>query len=327
MSAPAGIGVIGDGRLALAMAHLSAQHGTRVWLYAPDKALRKHLRDHQCHPGILPEVDRLDDRVKLVRRLGDLAKNVRLIFMTSAPTRTKGILDAAGDLLNGGHQLLHAVHRLHGESLETTAEIIRERTCILQIGAFAGPLHVGELLDGQANAAVVGSPFPDLIRRAREAFTFPNLTISESRDLTGVELAASLVQVVALLVGLSDGLELGAATHATLMIRGLDEMVGLGDRLGASSGTFYGVAGLAKLIDGARRGEPHYDVGKMIAHGIVGDELDEMVPAEAVGFRIIRQLRQYAEAGGFDLPITTTLDEIAGGRADPVEGLSALLRS
>jgi glycerol-3-phosphate dehydrogenase (NAD(P)+) len=74
------------------------------------------------------------------------------------------------------------------------------------------------------------------------------LRVYTSDDVVGVALAGALKNVVALAVGVSDGLGMGGNARAALITRGLSEMVRLASRLGAHPQTMAGLAGLGDLV-------------------------------------------------------------------------------
>lgn len=327
MVLPTGVAVIGDDRFALALAHLCAESGARVWLYAPNADRRKKLAADRALPSVLGEVESLNDGVTISEGLDALAGQVRLVFFTETGDDIESLLIEAGGGLDGSHYLVHAAHSLYGPDLQTTGALIRDLTPCLQIGAIAGPVHVGELLGGQPNAIVIGSPYPDLVARVKTALSRKNLRVYSRADLLGVELAAVLIQPIAVVTGLADGMKLGAATHATLIVRGLAEMTRVGRRLGASPETFVGLAGLGRLLDAARRGDDNYDLGKSMAAGLSGAELLEAAPPEGQGVRLFAPIRRYAETHGIWAPICTTMDRVSRGEITPQEGLQALLET
>src|SRR5256714_11981007 len=67
-------------------------------------------------------------------------------------------------------------------------------------------------------------------------------------DVTGVELAGAIKNVVAIAAGILDGLGAGNNAKAALVTRGLVEIMRLGVAMGARPETFNGLAGLGDLV-------------------------------------------------------------------------------
>lgn len=319
------IGFVGAGRFGLALAQIVAENGRDVTLFTtlPDRALE--LRETRRCPGVVPELERLHPGVTITQDPAELASASTLVVVTVGAAYLEPALVAVGAALDGAHQVVHAVHRLEGDALLRTSQVLRQRSCVKQMGVIAGPTHVSELLSDRPNAAVVGSAFPAVIRRVQDAFARANLRIYGNRDLRGVELAAALGQVVAIAVGISDGLRLGAATHATLMTRGLAEIARIGTELGATERTFAGLAGVGRLVDAVRRGEPNYQLGLDLAVSTDARETVANASVEAQGLTVVQRVNAYAGTNGLDLPICAALGRVFDGEWTAEDAMRALM--
>ncbi|MCA9563257.1 MAG: hypothetical protein KC561_07200 [Myxococcales bacterium] len=317
------LGIIGDGKLALALATLVARQERAVALYAPSKTRRDELIADRASPSVLPELETLPELVTVCQSLDELAEGSELLLLTSGPEFV-ALLDQIGGSIHGGHQIVHTAHQLHGSGLTTTSQLIRERTCCLQVGALAGPIHVGDLLDGKPNAAVVGSAFPHLIQTTRSLISAKNLRIYSRSDTLGVEYAAAMTQPIAVLAGLAESMGMGAGTFSLLIVRALIELRRLGRELGANDEAFTGLAGLGRLLDSARRGEEHYDMGKVLAAGLDEARATEVYPSVR---SVVSAMADYAQLKGLSMPLVEALHAVLSGSASPVEALSALLET
>jgi glycerol-3-phosphate dehydrogenase (NAD(P)+) len=82
----------------------------------------------------------------------------------------------------------------------------------------------------------------------RLALSTPTFRVYTSDDVVGVELGGALKNIIALGVGVNDGLGYGDNAKATFMTRGLAEMSRLALAAGANPLTLAGLAGLGDLI-------------------------------------------------------------------------------
>jgi glycerol-3-phosphate dehydrogenase (NAD(P)+) len=311
--------------MGVALAHRIASSGYDVYLLTSIPQRAKALEENRQLKSIVPELKELHYRVRVTTDSSDIANHCTTIFLTVSDAYFRRLLDPLGKHLDGAHRIVHAVHNLYGRSLKRTSDMIQSLTSVKQIGVIAGPIHVSELLAGMPNAAVIASEFPSLIADSQQILSDGNLMIQEQKDLFGVELAAALQQVVTLAIGISDGLELGAATHSALATTGIAEVALVGEHLGANPRTFFGVAGLGRLVDALRRGEPNYELGMEIAQSdSIGDTLAE-APPEAKAVEIVRQVVAWTEDSGIALPMTHGLAEIFDG-ADREPVLRRLMR-
>jgi glycerol-3-phosphate dehydrogenase (NAD(P)+) len=72
--------------------------------------------------------------------------------------------------------------------------------------------------------------------------------IYDCEDEIGIEIAGALKNVIAIVAGGCDGLNLGNNARAAVVTRGFGEIVQIGVRMGADSLTFLGLGGLGDLF-------------------------------------------------------------------------------
>jgi glycerol-3-phosphate dehydrogenase (NAD(P)+) len=137
-------------------------------------------------------------------------------------------------------------------------------------------------------------------------------------DVVGVEVGGALKNVVAIAVGMCDGLGRGLNARAGLMTRGLREITRLGEVLGANPLTFLGLSGMGDLIltctgDLSRNRRVGLELGK-------GRPLAEIVGGMnqvAEGVRTTYAVCALADRLGVDMPIARGLRAVLEGELTP----------
>jgi glycerol-3-phosphate dehydrogenase (NAD(P)+) len=142
----------------------------------------------------------------------------------------------------------------------------------------------------------------------------------------GVEIAASLKNVMAIAVGICDGLELGHNARAALITRGLAELARLGVALGADPLTFQGLAGVGDLVltctgDLSRNRTLGLRLGK-------GEKLSDIIsstPMVAEGVKTTRSAKGLAGREGVEMPITEEIHDVLYRSANALKAVKALM--
>lgn len=318
------IGVVGAARVGLALSHQIALNGYDVVLLTTIEERMEELRQTRRVEAVLPELARLDDRVQITMDPEDIARNCTLIFVTISDYLLNRVARFLGQHLDGAHMIVHATHSLYGDTLQRGSEVFEEHTCVKQLGVLAGPIHMSELLASKPNVALVASEFPGVIDAARRALANDAFHIYASSDVRGVEYAAALHQIVALAIGMADGLDLGSATHSAFAAAGLFEIRRIGAANDARPDSFYGVVGIGRIVDALQRGGPNYSLGLTLA---CADDIQEAVknaPVESKGPDVVAQLMGWANDHGVTLPFTSTIARILDG-ADMESELRGLM--
>jgi glycerol-3-phosphate dehydrogenase (NAD(P)+) len=214
-------------------------------------------------------------------------------------------------------------------------EIAREVHPAAAGGVLSGPSFAQEVVRGQPTALLAASSDPALTDAAVAALHGEGLRVYTSDDVVGVEVGGAVKNVLAIAVGILDGMALaapaGAAApglnaRAALITRGLAEMTRLGVALGARAETFMGLSGLGDLVltatgDLSRnrrvglelaRGRPLATILAELGH------IAEGVPTAATVLARARSL-------GVEMPITEAVAAVLAGGLSPRDALARLM--
>jgi glycerol-3-phosphate dehydrogenase (NAD(P)+) len=131
-----------------------------------------------------------------------------------------------------------------------------------------------------------------------------------------VELGGAVKNVIALAVGIAEGMGLGDNTKATIITRGLAETARLGLALGADPATLAGLAGLGDLV--ATCASPlsrNRTLGVALGQGLTLDEALAAARHTAEGVKSCRPILELARAHDVEMPIIEQVVELVHGRA------------
>jgi len=186
---------------------------------------------------------------------------------------------------------------------------------------------------GQPTALVCATTHEPLAAAAVQALHGQSLRVYTSDDIVGVEVGGAVKNVLAIAVGILDGMAAahpeqgpGLNARAALITRGLAEMTRLGVALGARAETFMGLSGLGDLVLTAtgdlsrnRRVGLQLAAGKPLAR-ILADlgHVAEGVPTAATVMQRARDL-------GVEMPITTAVADVLAARCTPLTALQRLM--
>lgn len=214
---------------------------------------------------------------------------------------------------------------IEADSFLRPSEIIQDVLGVQTIAVLSGPNHAEEISRRLPASAVVASSDGRFAATCQEQFGTDRFRIYTNSDVTGVELAGALKNVMGIAAGLCDGLALGDNAKAALLTRGLVEMTRFGVALGAESATFVGLAGIGDLIatcfsnHGRNR-----RVGERLAKG---ESLAAVTagPQVAEGVNTARSVFQKAQAMKLDVPIMSAVYRVLYEGQSPIEALHDLL--
>lgn len=306
------IGILGAGSWAIALSVLlrGRGHNVRMWEFSKEDALM--LKTRREHPAKLPGIIIPDDVVitNSIVEAVDTAEFVVCVVPSQTMRATLKLLAASmpASALAVVDGWIIASKGIECGTLKLMSEVLLEEIPNLtedKVVVLSGPSHAEEVSRGIPTTVVAASKNAALAVKIQQTFSTETFRVYTNSDVAGVELAASVKNVIALAAGICDGLGLGDNTKGALLTRGMVEMIRLGKKMGAEEQTFFGLAGIGDLITTCiSRHSRNRNMGELIASGLtLTQALDKMVMV-AEGVESTKSVYQLAKKFGIEMPIT-----------------------
>ena len=298
--------VIGTGAWGAAAAALAA-HSTPVVLLGRDQDKVSALATSRQHEG-LPGFT-LPSAITITHDPRELAAaDLVLWAVPTQHTRLQARRLCAS--LPRGCAVVSLAKGLEQGSLKRVTEVLREELGERPYACVSGPSMAGEVAAGKPLGLVVAghdAACRDVVARLHTG----RCRLYTSTDLIGVEIAGALKNVIAIAAGICDGFGMGDNAKAVIVTRGLAEMRRLGRALGASDGTFAGLAGIGDLLTSSysQLGR-NRSLGKAIARGGDPQQLLAENRSVAEGAWTCRAAVELATRHGIELPIASQVANV-----------------
>jgi glycerol-3-phosphate dehydrogenase (NAD(P)+) len=323
------VAILGAGSFGTCLALLAArEHDVALW--ARDAAMAEEMQRARRNPRYLSEFV-FPDAVRVTPELGDALAGRDLVVCAIPSHGVREVMGSAGPLLAPAAIVVSTVKGIEVETSllmhQVLAEVLPERART-RVVALSGPSFAREVAAGKPTAVTLACATEAHAVTVQNALSSPFFRCYTHRDIVGVEIGGALKNVVAIAVGMSDGLGTGLSARSALMTRGLHEITRLGIQLGADPLTFLGLSGMGDLIltctgDLSR----NRSVGLELARGRSLGEIVQGTSEVAEGVRTTYAACRLAAKLDMDMPIATALRSVLDGQATPAEaGLRLMSR-
>ncbi len=223
--------------------------------------------------------------------------------------------------------LVTATKGLDPETTRTPSQIFRAAFPNHAVAVLSGPNLSKEIEGGLPAATVLASEDQAAAETVQQLFSSDQFRVYTSPDPLGAELGGTLKNVIAIAVGVCDGLNLGTNAKSALITRALPEVIRIGMHLGATEvETFYGLSGLGDMLATCSSSlSRNYRVGYGLAQGQPLDQVLEELGGTAEGVNTAHVLMEIANREEIPAPISRQVDRLLKGRITPQEALEALM--
>lgn len=322
------IAVIGGGAWGTTLANLLAGkgHATRLWVR--EAALAEEIQKKRENTWFLPGVS-LAPGLQCRSELRSVCREAELVLCVVPCQYFRDILRQALEFLPVRPLLVCASKGIEQEGLKLMSEVVQEELTTLNpmYAVLSGPSFAKEVSRGLPTAVALGCADRATGARLQEVLSTTSFRVYFNPDFRGVELGGALKNVMAIAVGISDGLSFGADARAALITRGLAEISKLGLSLGARERTFMGLSGLGDLVltctgDLSRNRQ----VGLRIGRGESLEQILNGMQMVAEGVKTADAVCRLARHLGVETPISDQVAAVLFAGKRPDEAVHELMQ-
>lgn len=241
------ISVIGAGSWGIALARLLSLNGHDVNVWSIIESEIQMLNDKHEHVDKLPGV-KLPESMTYTTDLKASIEGKDLLVLAVPSSFTRSTSHSMKEFVADGQIIVNVAKGIEEATMMPLSDIIEEEIPQANVAVLSGPSHAEEVGKGMPTTCVVGAHDKKTAEFIQGLFMCDFFRVYTSPDMLGIEVGASLKNVVALAAGIADGLGCGDNAKAAIITRGIAEISRLGVAMGGKAETFSGLTGIGDLI-------------------------------------------------------------------------------
>ena len=314
------VAVVGSGSWGTTFGKVLADGGAHVVMWARRAELAQEIHEGHRNSEYLPGVN-LPRSMSATAHLSEALDGASQVYLAISSQALRQNLKAIRPLLATSDvpivSLMKGVEKRSGLRMSQVME--QELHCDpSRIAVASGPNLALEIAREQPTAAVISSSSRETAEavalRARNAYfrTFVNT------DVVGTEFGGVLKNLIAVAIGIVDGVGYGENTKASIITRGLVEMTDFAVAQGAAPETLQGLAGLGDLIATCQSPlSRNNTAGRLLGQGYSFQDVVKQMNQTAEGLASVAPILQLAREAGVQMPIVEQVKMVLDGTMDP----------
>ena len=313
------VAVLGAGSWGTTFAKILTDGGADVMLWARRPELAREISEGRRNSDYLPGVN-LPVGLRATSRLELALAGAEQVFVSVPSQSLRENLIIAEPYLAADAiivTLMKGVERASGlrmsEVIEQVLSIGPER-----IAAISGPNLALEIAKEQPTAAVVSSASLETAQAVAVLATNRYFRSYVNTDVIGTEFGGVLKNLIAVAIGIVDGVGYGENTKASIITRGLVEMTDFAVAYGAQPETLAGLAGLGDLIATCQSPLSRNNrAGRLLGQGYSFNDVVKQMQQTTEGLASVGPILELARAKGVEMPIVEQVRQVLAGTLNP----------
>lgn len=317
------ISILGGGSWGTAMAkELSNKYD--VLLYVRNEETKNYINENHKNNRYLTDYI-LPKNIKASSDIKKVLKNKYII--NAIPTqKIRSMLEENAKYFNDNSIIINLSKGIEENTNKRISEIFYEFLPNNSFVTLSGPSHAEEVIEGIPTSIVASSENIELAKEVQSLLISPTLRIYTNSDLIGVEYGGAVKNVLALGLGILDGLNYGDNTKAAVLTRGILEMTRFCVKMGGQRSTLFGLAGLGDLIVTATsRHSRNRKAGELIGLGHTLDSLENDIHMVVEGIPTCKALYNLSLEKHIYMPLTKVIYKVLYENLSIDEATKALM--
>jgi glycerol-3-phosphate dehydrogenase (NAD(P)+) len=319
VAVPRRVAVLGAGSWGTTFAKILADGGSEVVLWARRPELAKEITEGRRNSDYLSGIN-LPRNLRATSHLDEAIVGAEQVFISIPSQTLRDNLGAIAPLLSDSSIVVSLMKGVEKRSGLRMSEVIAEGLPIdrSRIAVASGPNLALEIAREQPTAAVVSSDSLETAQAVALAATNRYFRCFVNTDVIGTEFGGVLKNLIAVAIGIVDGVGYGENTKASIITRGLVEMTDFAVAYGAQPETLSGLAGLGDLIATCESSlSRNNTAGRLLGQGYSFADVVAQMNQTAEGLASVAPILALAEARGVEMPIVRQVSQVLAGTLKP----------
>ncbi len=319
------VGVLGGGSWGTTVASLVTRNApVQLWARNPDAV--REINEANTNERYLPGIE-LPKKLTATTELAEVVSAADVLVLGIPSQNFRSVLEEVKKHIRAWVPMISLTKGLEVETRMRMTEIMEEVLPGHPVGVLTGPNLAREIMEGRAAASVLAMQGGGNVELLRPLFNSGLFRVYSNEDVTGCELGGVLKNIIAIAVGMGDGLGAGDNTRAGLITRGLAEVTRLGVALGGKARTFSGLAGMGDMIATCTSDQSrNRSVGVQLGKGRSIDEIISEMVMVAEGVKTAPAVMQLAQEHEISMPIAEDVYKVVTGESTATRAFRGLLR-
>jgi len=314
--------IIGAGTWGITFANLLILNGFKVKVLHRNSSKSKSLIKNNIHPDLSESL--ISNKITYTDNFQKL--NSKDITILAIPSNSISDFISVNNLQS--FKLVLLSKGLDSKTQLLISELLINKFSYKKsnLAILSGPNHAEEIIKKRPTASIIASTNKKYRESLRNYFSNDSFRLYTSNDIIGVQIGAAVKNVIAIASGICHGLNLGDNAQASLVTRGLYEIMQLSKIYEFKNNTIYGLSGLGDLACTCYSSfSRNRRFGELLSRGKNVEDSKQIIGMISEGINTSKILYDIIIDNNLDMPICVEIYNIIYKNYEPKKSMMNLM--
>ena len=319
------VAFIGGGSFGTALSTVLAGKGHRINIFDIDQDHLTRMEADMENKDYLPGV-KLEGDYHFCRTNEEALKDAAFVIFALPAQHVRSAISTAAPYIRDDAVVTCISKGIEQKTHKRMSEVIGEYFDLDRYVCVSGPSHAEEVGIGVPTVVAMSSRKKESALALADLFSTNKFRVYLNDDMMGMELAASLKNVLAVGSGIANGAGYGDNTLAAMLTIGCAEATALGVVMGARPSTFFGLAGIGDMIVTCTSiHSRNFRCGRLIGQGYKPEDAIKEIGMVSEGMYTAEVVHELAAQTGVAMPIFDAIYDVINGKITVQDAMDELM--
>lgn len=318
------VGILGCGAYGIALSSILSKNNidVSIWTHREneEKELNKTRKSNKLKGYIIP------DTTKITSNISECVNNSDLVVIAVPAFAFEETVQKLAKYLNKKTHVLIATKGIQQNTCMFLNDIF-EKYSKNSYAIISGPTFADDIIKDAPIGFSLATKYNKIEEVVNICFASNKVKFRRTRDVVGVEICASVKNVMAIASGILEGMGVTDSTRALFLTESLNDIKELIHALGGRKNTILSFAGFGDiLMTCTSKTSRNFSFGYLIGQGASKEEIDEYLKNTTVeGLYTLKSIHKLVRKKKVKMPIINLISNIIIGKKDKEEILKFLI--
>ncbi len=311
------IAIVGSGAFGIALSHVFIKNTSDIAMWTVPNEYEELIK-YRTNDKVLSGI-KVDDRIKISTNLKEVVKDAKIIVIVIPVKYIGNTIKEVANYITDNQHICIASKGIIDEECEFAYRTIQKYIHNDKIGVISGGTFAIDMAKEYPMGLTVASNNEDTTMVIKAALTTNFITCEVSDDVIGVEICGAIKNILAIAMGILEGLSVVESTKYTFMTKCINDISKMVCSLGGKKDTIFTYAGIGDiLLTCSSSKSRNFTFGKMIGEKASKEELDNYIENTTIeGLYTLKSMKNLLNQHNISMDLINYLEDIIYNDANP----------